>query len=163
LFNSRYNLAEMLNLSFLPGDLHLSKDAQGFFVLTLEDREILKTKSQRAASAKYLSLRREIEKLFPSAETTPADKRALLEREVTDSRVEHWLPKQSRRISPSALFEIEVALGAYYTALKGSDLTPSSQETYMNQAENFVQWLKGEFEPGCRVAPYRAKKPDAPK
>lgn len=153
----------MLNLSFLPGDLHLSKDAQGFFVLTLADREILKTKSQRAASAKYLSLRREIEKLFPAAEKTPEEKRTLLEREVKDSSLERWLPKRSSQVSPSALFEIEVALGAYYSALEASDLTPSSQGTYMKQAENFVQWLKGEFDPGCRVAPYRAKKPAAPK
>ena len=153
----------MLNLSFLPGDLRLSKDAQGFFVLTLADREILKTKSQRAASAKYHSLRREIEKMFPAVETTPADKRTLLEREVKDSSVERWVPKRSTRVSPSALFEVEVALGAYYTALEASDLTPSSQGTYMKQAENFVQWLKGEFDPGCRVAPYRARKPAAPR
>jgi hypothetical protein len=153
----------MLNLSFLPGDLHLSKDAQGFFVLTLADREILKTKSQRAASAKYHSLKREIEKLLPAAEITAADKRDLLEREVKDSRLEHWLPKISTRVSPPALFEIEVALGAYYTALEASDLTASSQGTYMKQAENFVQWLKGEFDPGSRVAPYRARKPATPK
>jgi hypothetical protein len=153
----------MLNLSFLPGDLHLSKDGQGFFVLTLADREILKTKSQRAASAKYHSLRREIEKLFPAAEITAVDKSALLEREVMDSSLKHWLPKRSARVSPSALFEIEVALGAYYTALEASDLTPSSQGTYMKQAENFVQWLKGEFEPGCRLEPYRIRKPAASK
>jgi hypothetical protein len=153
----------MLNLSFVPGDLHLSQDDHGFFVLTLADREILKTKSQRAASAKYHSLRREIEKMFPAAETTLTDKRALLEREVKDSTVKHWLPKRSTRISPWALFEVEVALGSYYTVLEASDLAPTSQGIYMKQAENFVQWLKGEFEPGCRVAPYRARKPDAPK
>jgi hypothetical protein len=147
----------MLNLSFLPGDLHLSKSEQGFFVLRLAGREIL-TKSQRAASARYNSLRRELEKLFPTPEPTAAEKNENLEREVSDSRLEHHLPKRSTRVSPSALFEVEVALGEYYTALEATDLTPSSQGTYMKQAENFVQWLKGEFDPGCRVAPYRAKK-----
>jgi hypothetical protein len=148
----------MLKLSFSPGDLRLSNNAQGFFVVTLAGREILKTKSQRAASAKYHSLRRGLEKVFPTAEPTAAEKSALLEREVENSIVAHWLPERSTRVSPSALFEVEVALGAYYTALEASDLTPSSQGTYMKQAENFVQWLKGEFDPGCRVAPYRAKK-----
>ncbi len=147
----------MLNLSFPPGDLHLSKSEQGFFVLTLAGREILKTKSQRAASAKYHSLRRELEKLFPTPEPTAAEKSVLLEREVKDSSLEHSGPKKSRRISRSALFEVEVALGEYYTALEASDLTPSSQGTYMKQAENFVQWLKHEFDPGSRVAPHRAK------
>jgi hypothetical protein len=127
-------------------------------VLTVAGREILKTKSQRAASGKYHSLRRELEKLFPTPEPTAADKNDLLEREVKESRSEHWRPKRSTRVSASALFEVEVALGAYYTALEASDLTPSSQGTYMKQAENFVQWLKCEFDPGCRVAPYRAKK-----
>jgi len=69
----------MLNLSFPPGDLHLSKNEQGFFVLTLAGREILKTKSQRAAFAKYHSLRRGLEKLFPTPEPTAAEKSALLE------------------------------------------------------------------------------------
>jgi hypothetical protein len=148
----------MLNLTFLPGDLHLSKNEQGFFVLTLAGREILKTKSQRAASAKYHSLRRELEKLFPIAEPTAKEKDDLLERAIRDSSVENSRPKRSTRVSPSALFEVEVALGEYYSALEASDLTTSSQGTYMKQAENFVQWLKCEFDPGCRVAPYKAKK-----
>jgi hypothetical protein len=152
-----------MNLSFLPGNLHLSKDAQGFFVLKLADREILKTKSQRYASAKYHALRRDIEKLFPAAETAPAERRTFLEREVKNSRAERWLPKRSTHVSPSALFEIELALGEYYRALEATDLTLSSQGTYMKQAENFVQWLKGEFDPGCRVTPYRARKAAAPK
>ncbi len=148
----------MLRLSFTSGDLHLSEDAHGFFVVMLAEREILKTKSRRAASARYHSLRREFEKRFPAAETTPAEKNALLQHEVENSSVERRQSKRNTQVSPPALFEIEVALGAYYTALEASDLTPSSQGTYMKQAENFVQWLKGEFEPGGRVTPYRSTK-----
>jgi hypothetical protein len=148
----------MLNLSFLPGDLRLSKNEQGFFLLTLAGREILKTKSQRAASARYLTLRTKLEKLFPTPEPTATDKSALLELEVRNSSLEHPRMKTSTRVSPSALFEVEVALGEYYSALEASELAPSSQETYMRQAENFVQWLKYEFDPGCRVAPYKTKK-----
>jgi hypothetical protein len=147
----------MLNLSFPPGDLHLSQNADGFFVVTLKGQELLTTESQRVATAKYHSLRRKLEKLFPIPETTPADQRAGPEREVKDSRLEHRLPKRITRVSPSALFEIEMALGAYYTALEASDLRSSSQGTYMKQAENFVEWLKGEFDPGCHVGAHRPK------
>jgi glyoxylate utilization-related uncharacterized protein len=45
-----------MNLSFLPGDLHLSKNADGNFVLKMADREILNTKSERSALAKFHSM-----------------------------------------------------------------------------------------------------------
>jgi hypothetical protein len=148
----------MLNLSFPPGDLHLSQNAQGFFVVTLAGREILKTKSQRSAAGRFHSLRKELEKLFPAHEPTAAEKSELLKREITDHSLEHGSRKGTTRISPSALFEVELALREYYTALEASDLTPSSQSTYIDQADRFVRWLRGDFDPGCHVAPYRTKK-----
>jgi hypothetical protein len=148
----------MLNLSFPPGDLHLSQNEQGFFVLTLAGRELLKTKSQRSAAGKFHSLRKELEKLFPTHEPTATEKSELLRREIADHSLEHGSRKGTTRISPSALFEVEVALREYYTALEATDLTPSSQGSYLDQADRFVRWLRGDFDPGCRNAPYRAKK-----
>ena len=72
-----------MNLSFLPGDLHLSKNANGLFVLTMRGQEILSTKSQRSALARFNALRAELEKKRPMHEPTAEDKAALLQRKFT--------------------------------------------------------------------------------
>ncbi len=74
-----------MNLSFLPGDLHLSKKESGLFVVTMAGQEILCTKSQRSALAKFKSLRAELEKKFPTREATAEEKAELLQREINDS------------------------------------------------------------------------------
>lgn len=78
-----------MNLSFLPGDLQLSKSADGHFVLTMAGQEILNTKSQRSALAKFNSLRAELEKKFPSRQPSAAEKAELLKREINDSLLGH--------------------------------------------------------------------------
>jgi hypothetical protein len=54
--------------------------------------------------------------------------------------------------------EIETAFRAYCSAVEKSDLTFSSQSTYVDRAYNFLRWLKYDFEPGSRVAPYSSTK-----
>jgi hypothetical protein len=153
-----------MNLSFLPGDLHLSQNAEGFFVLKLAGQEILKTKSQHAALAKFNSLRAELEATFPMREPTAEEKAELLQREIRDSLLQHNFGRREKetiatpQLSTTALFEIEAALKAYYAAVETSDLTQSSQATYIDMANNFVRWLRGDFNPGSRKEPYRAKK-----
>lgn len=78
-----------MNLSFVPGDLHLSKSDDGLFIVKLAGQEILKTKSQRSALAKFNSLRTELEERFPARELTAAEKAELLKREINDSLVGH--------------------------------------------------------------------------
>jgi len=78
-----------VNLSFLPGDLHLSKKADGNFVVSMSGKEILSTKSQRSALSKFNALRTELEKKFPSREPTPEEKAELLQREINDSLLGH--------------------------------------------------------------------------
>lgn len=78
-----------MNLSFLPADLHLRKDDNGKFVVTMSGQEILSTKSERAALAKFNSLRTEMEKRFPARELTAEEKAELLQREIKDSLVGH--------------------------------------------------------------------------
>lgn len=51
-----------MNLSFLPGDLHLSKSGNGVFVVRVAGQDILSTKSKRIALAKFNTLRAEFEK-----------------------------------------------------------------------------------------------------
>ena len=152
-----------MNLSFLPGDLYLTQNADGFFVLTLAGQEILSTKSERYALAKFRSLRTELEQKFPAQEPTAEGKTELLRNEVADSILRQGMPPEekkpaaSARMSP-ALLEIQAALRSYCTAVQASDLSGSSQATYIDMADNFVRWLRGDFDPGSRVAPYRVRK-----
>jgi hypothetical protein len=155
-----------MNLSFLPGDLHLSQNADGYFVVTMAGQEIISTKSRRAALAKFHSLRAELEKKFPTREPSAEEKAELLRREVQDSILDedrHGQEKKAaasgkEKISSNALFEVQTALRGYCTAVETSDLSESSQATYLDMADNFVRWLKGDFDPGSRKAPYRRKK-----
>ena len=78
-----------MNLSFLPGDLHLSRRADGYFVVKLAGEEILATRSERAAVAKFNTLRAELEKKFPTRQPTAGEKAALLRREINDSLLGH--------------------------------------------------------------------------
>ena len=78
-----------MNLSFLPGDLHLSKSSNGQFVLTLAGQEILNTKSQRSALSKFNALRSEMEQKFPTRPPATQEKAELLQREINDSLVGH--------------------------------------------------------------------------
>jgi hypothetical protein len=54
--------------------------------------------------------------------------------------------------------EVEAALKGYRMAVLDSDLKMSSQGSYIDKAEYFVEWMKGEFEPGVRKEPYRMRK-----
>jgi len=78
-----------MRLSFLPGDLHLSKNASGFFVLTMCGRELVSTKSQRTALARFNVLRAELELKFPMRMPTPEEKAELLQREINNSLLGH--------------------------------------------------------------------------
>jgi hypothetical protein len=78
-----------MNLSFLPGDLHLSKSATGQFVVTMAGQEILSTKSQRSALVKFNALRAELETKFPSRQPTADEKAELLQHEINNSLVGH--------------------------------------------------------------------------
>ena len=53
------------------------------------------------------------------------------------------------RVSNRTLAEVEEALKAYEQAVEKAPLSPSSKETYVNRAQLFVRWLKGDFEPGA--------------
>lgn len=61
------------------------------------------------------------------------------------------------RISNAAMSEVENALRGYYAAVESSDLSQSSQASYIDMANNFVRWLRVDFVPGSRKAPYRVR------
>ena len=74
-----------MNMSFLPGELHLYKSENGQFIVKMAGKEILSTKSQRAALAKFNALRTELEIRFPAREPTPEEKAELLQKEISSS------------------------------------------------------------------------------
>jgi hypothetical protein len=78
-----------MNLSFLPGDLHLYKSESGLFIVKMAGQEILSTKSPRSALTKFNRLRAELEERFPAREPTPEEKAELLQREINDSLLGH--------------------------------------------------------------------------
>lgn len=54
-------------------------------------------------------------------------------------------------ISESALREVEEALERYKVEVRESGVAPNTEQTYIPNAEQFVRWLKGEFQPGSQV------------
>jgi hypothetical protein len=54
-------------------------------------------------------------------------------------------------VCPHPLWLNSKPLGEYRASVATTDLSESSQAT----ANNFVRWLRGHFDPGSRMAPYR--------
>jgi hypothetical protein len=78
-----------VKLSFFPGKLFLDCDEDGTHRVTLEGKEVLRTRSQRAAAAKFQSLRKEMESRFPPHEPTQEEKAETFKRAIADSLVQH--------------------------------------------------------------------------
>jgi hypothetical protein len=76
-----------MRLSFLPGELHLNKEDSGSYVITVQSEEVLRTSQERKALAKFNALRREMEAQFPPHELSLEEKRAILQKWITDSKV----------------------------------------------------------------------------
>jgi|HubBroStandDraft_4_1064222.scaffolds.fasta_scaffold139599_3 hypothetical protein len=73
------------------------------------------------------------------------------------ANIHRAMPAQTR-ISAPAVAEIKTVLGAHCEAVRNSELSLSSQATYVDMVNSFVRWLNYDFEPGSRVAPYKPKK-----
>lgn len=76
-----------MKLSFLPGDLHLNKEQDGTYLVSMQGQELLRTRVEKKALAKFNELRRELESRFPARVLTPEEKRAALERYVMDYKL----------------------------------------------------------------------------
>lgn len=76
-----------MKLSFLPGDLHLTKGQDGSYVITMQGVEILRTPTEKKAMSKFNALRRELETQFPARELSPEEKRAALEKYIMEYKL----------------------------------------------------------------------------
>lgn len=77
-----------MKLAFLPGALFLQKE-QDDFVVTVDSKEVLRTRSQKRAVTKFNELRKEMEHEFPNRDLSPEEKHDLLQKEIADSLVGH--------------------------------------------------------------------------
>jgi hypothetical protein len=64
-------------------------------------------------------------------------------------------PNVGRRLSTTAMAELEAAWQEYRADVAATDLSESSKATYIDMANHFMRWLRGDFDPGSRKAPYR--------
>lgn len=80
---------QSMKLSFPPGGLFLTTTEDGSYLITVEDREVARTKSKKTALGKFNSLRQEMETRFPARELTPEERRELFLKAVGDALVGH--------------------------------------------------------------------------
>jgi hypothetical protein len=78
-----------MKLSFLPGRLFLDSADDGSLRITLEGKEVLRTRSQRAAVARFNALRQEMEGRFPTQELSAEQKAEAFRKMMEDSLVQH--------------------------------------------------------------------------
>lgn len=76
-------------LSFLPGELYLKKNDEGFYIVSVQDEELLRTRSEKAALSKYNKLRQEMEAQFPAQELSSERKAELLRKYIGDTLLDH--------------------------------------------------------------------------
>ncbi len=78
-----------MNLSFLPGELHLKQDEKRQFVVTVQGEEILRTRSQRSAVLEFNRIRKEMEGRFPPHPLSPEEMAENRRRAIGDWLVQH--------------------------------------------------------------------------
>ncbi len=76
-----------MNLSFVPGELSLTKNQDGFYIITVQGAEIFSTRVEKKALAKFNELRKEMEIQFPAREMTIEEKTKLLRKFISDAKV----------------------------------------------------------------------------
>jgi hypothetical protein len=64
-------------------------------------------------------------------------------------------PPLPPRISPAALSELETAFREYTKLVLAADLSWFSKTEYVDRVDQFVRWLKHDFDPGSRTASRR--------
>jgi hypothetical protein len=73
-----------VKLSFLPADLHLRKEENEYFTVTLGSEEILRCRSGKKAMGVFNSLKNDLEKKFPTHNLSPEEKAEILRRTIAD-------------------------------------------------------------------------------
>jgi hypothetical protein len=94
-----------MNLSFIPGDLHLHKDADGLYSITLGGEQVFTSKVEKRALAEYNKIRKEMETKYPARELTSEEKKKLLQQYVEEGKSglnQLGRPKSVRKVKRGA-------------------------------------------------------------
>ncbi len=78
-----------MKLSYVPGDLHLRKDEEGFLCVVLKGELIRRLRSQKEAVRLFNQIRSDLEKSRPPAKESAEEKRELLLRAIGDTLTRH--------------------------------------------------------------------------
>ena len=70
----------------------------------------------------------------------------------------HSRPKGRYRVSRDALAEVEQAYVEYKQVVEPSGMALTSRKTYVIHADQFVRWLRREFQPGVHAGNGRPKR-----
>jgi hypothetical protein len=84
-----YGRSHDLKASFIPGDLHLTEIEAGFHSVLLNGKEVFRTRSEKAAAAKFNRLRQEMEAKYPAAPLTQEQREEIFKQARLDSMVGH--------------------------------------------------------------------------
>jgi hypothetical protein len=76
-----------MNLSFLPGELYLTKQKDGAYVITIRGEEVFSTRVEKKALTEYNKIRKDMEAKYPARELTPEEKTEALRRWVMDTKI----------------------------------------------------------------------------
>jgi hypothetical protein len=68
-----------MNLSFVPGELYLTKTREGEYIITVQGEELFRGRVEKKALVEYNKIRAEMEAKFPAHELTLEQKRKALE------------------------------------------------------------------------------------
>ena len=78
-----------MKASFIPGDLHLSETNDGLHVVSMNGGEVFRTRSEKAAAARFTKLRQELEAKYPAAPLTQEQKEEIFKQARLDSMIGH--------------------------------------------------------------------------
>jgi hypothetical protein len=88
-----------VNLSFVPANLYLKEASDGTYIVSLDDKEILRTSSEKRAVTKFNQLRKQAELQFPTRELSAEEKAELLHQSIADSLIGHnsFKPQEKKK------------------------------------------------------------------
>ncbi len=95
-----------MRLSFVPGELVLEKVGSDF-AITIRGEEVHRGRVEKKALAEYNRLRKQMETEFPAREWTPEEKRAWLDRMVSEAKVglgHNSLREEKKRVPRTRTF-----------------------------------------------------------
>ena len=88
-----------MKLAFIPGNLHLSQSQDGFYLVTVHNQEILRTRSRQRAIQKFKEVRQQMENAYPAKDVTPEERIETLRKAVAEEVSTDRTPRKKKKTS----------------------------------------------------------------